>query len=637
MTTLAVLSLLAWIVLAFAHGRFWQAGPILAPAIPVHAPDVAIVVPARDEAAGVSAALSSLLAQDYPGRVRIVLVDDNSTDDTAAIAAALGDLTVIAGRPRPSGWAGKLWAVHQGVSQTDEPLLLLTDADIVHDPRHLSSLVAHLQATGVDLASEMVALRRQSWAERALIPAFVYFFAMLYPFSRVNDGQNPTAAAAGGTVLIRRAALDRIGGIEAISTALIDDVALAGRVKRGGRIWLGHSALARSVRPYPHAVDVWRMVARSAYVQLRLSPMRLILSTLGLALLFWVPPIGTLDGSWIAAAAWVLMALTFWPTLQRFGASPLWAPALPAIASFYMAATIGSATDHHLGRGVRVEKPRLWGGLMENVESWSGKDRGDENFPVGVIVSARLRPHVHAFYNFARNADDIADSDVLEAGDKIARLDVMEQVLLGSRQIGSPSGLGLRRSLAETGVTPQHAQDLLVAFRQDAVKHRYATWDELQDYCRWSAMPVGRHVLELHGESQASWPASDALCTVLQVLNHLQDGKKDLLALDRCYLPDDLMLAHATGVDDLLGPAETPGLRRVFDALLDRCDALNAAGVALPRHVRDRRLRIETGVITRLAHRLAARLRRGDPVATRVKLGKTDAAFAVLGALRHLA
>lgn len=355
MTILAIVALLAWLYLALAHGRFWQAGPILPQAVPARVPDVAIVVPARDEADGIAASLSSLLAQDYAGKFRVVLVDDNSTDATAAIARGLpgaGRLTVIDGAVRPSGWAGKLWAVQQGVAQTSEELVLLTDADIVHDPAHLSSLVAHLDATGVDMASEMVALRCESFAERALVPAFVYFFALLYPFAWVNDSLRSTAAAAGGTVLIRRRALQRIGGIASISGALIDDVALAGQVKRGGRIWLGHGALACSVRPYPGMIDVWRMVARSAYVQLRLSPLLLVGSTLGMALLFLVPPVTALRGGWVGGAAWLVMAATFWPSLRRFGLSPLWTPVLPLIATFYMAATIGSAVDHHRGRGV---------------------------------------------------------------------------------------------------------------------------------------------------------------------------------------------------------------------------------------------------------------------------------------------
>lgn len=274
--------------------------------------------------------------------------------------------------------------------------------------------------------------------------------------------------------------------------------------------------------------------------------------------------------------------------------------------------------------------------MSDSVETWSGKDRGDENFPVGVLVAPRLRPHVHAFYAFARNADDIADSDVLDADDKIARLDAMEAVLLGGRETGSPSGLKLRASLAETGVTPRHACDLLVAFRRDATKTRHASWDELQDYCRYSAMPVGRHVLDLHGEARDTWAASDALCTALQVLNHLQDCGKDLAALDRCYLPDDLMAAHGTGIGDLRKGALTPGLRAVLDALLDRCDALNAHAADLPRGVRDRRLRLETAVIVNLARRLSGLLRRGDPLAARVKLRKPDAVLAVLGAMRFL-
>jgi hydroxysqualene synthase len=272
---------------------------------------------------------------------------------------------------------------------------------------------------------------------------------------------------------------------------------------------------------------------------------------------------------------------------------------------------------------------------IENVESWSGKDRGDENFPVGVIIRPDLRRHVHAYYAFARNADDIGDSPVLPPEEKVARLDHMEAVLLGQREGGSPSAAALRLSLAETGVDPRHATDLLIAFRQDATKHRYASWDELFDYCRFSAMPVGRYVLDVHGESRVTHTPSDALCASLQVLNHLQDCQKDLHDLDRCYLPQDLMSAAGTDVTALPGKAETPGLRRVFGALLDRCDELNAEAAALPRLVRDRRLRIETGVIVNLARRLTRRLRRGDPLAVRVKLTKTDAVGALLGALAH--
>ncbi len=273
----------------------------------------------------------------------------------------------------------------------------------------------------------------------------------------------------------------------------------------------------------------------------------------------------------------------------------------------------------------------------DTVEAWSGKDRADENFPVGsALIRRDLRPHVHAFYAFARNADDIADSPALASDDKLARLDRMEAVLLGHAETGAPSAARLRASLAATGTTAAHARALLVAFRRDATKQRTADWDELLDYCRYSAMPVGRHVLDLHGEDRATWAASDALCAALQVLNHLQDGAADLAALDRCYLPQEMLAQHGAAVDDLRGAAETPALRAVFDALLERTEALIAAAAALPGGVRDRRLRLETAVITGLARRLARRLRREDPVAGRVKLRRADIAGALFAALRFL-
>ena len=279
----------------------------------------------------------------------------------------------------------------------------------------------------------------------------------------------------------------------------------------------------------------------------------------------------------------------------------------------------------------------LSGMSTTTVEAWSGKDRGDENFPVGsVLIRRDLRDHVHAFYAFARNADDIADSPVLAPEDKIARLDVMEDVLLGRSDGGSPSAVRLRASLATTGTTPVHATELLIAFRQDATKRRYASWSELYEYCRYSAMPVGRHVLDLHGESHDTWEPSDALCTSLQVLNHLQDCARDLEALDRSYLPEDMLAANGETVETVRRSRETPGLRAVFDSLLDRVDALNRAALALPRRTRDRRLRLETGVIVELAHHLTRRLRRHDPIAARVKLTKGDVGASVLRALRFL-
>jgi hopene-associated glycosyltransferase HpnB len=359
MTVLAIIALLIWVYLIFGHGRYWQSGPVLPVAVPEVAPSVAVVIPARDEAPLIAATLRSLLAQDYPGPFQVILVDDNSTDGTGDIARAIGDarVTVITGAPRPSGWSGKLWAVSQGVAAAgNADLLLLTDADIVHEPGHLSSLVAWIERHTLDLVSEMVKLACDSPAERALVPAFVYFFQLLYPFAWVNDGLKRTAAAAGGTILIRQRAMQRIGGVESVRGALIDDVALAAAVKKGGRIWLGHAELARSVRPYPAFGDIWQMIARTAFVQLRYSLVLLFGTTLGMALVWLVPPAAALFGHgwafWCGLAAWVLLSASYFPTLTRFRRSPLWALFLPLIAAFYMAATIGSALNHFLGTGV---------------------------------------------------------------------------------------------------------------------------------------------------------------------------------------------------------------------------------------------------------------------------------------------
>jgi hypothetical protein len=330
--TIAALALLAWIWLLARRGAFWRTGPVLPPCPPGEWSPVDVVVPARDEADVIAASVGSLLTQDYRGPLRLVLVDDGSGDGTGAVARGLMGrhaLKIVDGVPRPRGWAGKTWAMHQGVAETDAPYVMLTDADIVHAENHVASMVAQADATGADLVSEMVSLNCESFAERALIPAFVYFFALL----------------------------ERIGGIAAIAGALIDDVALARAVKRGGRIWLGHSVLARSIRPYPTFKDIWRMVARSAYVQLNYSPLLLLGTVIGMAIVFLGPPAATLfGGSWsirlVGLAGWALMSVSFVPTLRRFRCSLAWLPALPLIACFYMAATVGAAVAHYRGQGV---------------------------------------------------------------------------------------------------------------------------------------------------------------------------------------------------------------------------------------------------------------------------------------------
>jgi len=278
---------------------------------------------------------------------------------------------------------------------------------------------------------------------------------------------------------------------------------------------------------------------------------------------------------------------------------------------------------------VRTDPQSQTGG---NVETPSGKGRGGENFPVGSFLIRRdLRPHVHAFYRFARNADDIADNPELSGDEKIRRLDRMAAILDGGSGLDAPAAAAMRESLAETGVTAQHCHDVLHAFRLDAVMLRYSDWDDLMAYCRYSASPVGRQLLDLHGESTETWPPSDALCSALQVLNHLQDCATDHRLLDRVYLPLKELAAEGLGVEALAAGVSNTALRRVFDRLLDRTAGLVEEARGLPPLVAASGLRWECGVIVALAARLLHRLRRGDPLASRVKLRGSDflAAFAI--------
>ena len=532
MTTLALLAVLIWLYLLLLHGRFWQAGPVLAPQRPAAAPPVAVVVPARDEAPTIGPVLRSLLAQDYPGPFRVILVDDGSTDGTGDIARRIDDprLTVLTGARRPAGWSGKLWAVAQGIDAADDAdLLLLTDADIVHDPAHLATLVAKAEAAGPGpgLGDGGAELRqpgrtRPGAGLRVLLPDAVPVRAGERSAARHRRGggrHHPDPPARAAPHRRHRRGARRADRRRRRSAAA---------VKRGGRIWLGHSALARSVRPYPGFADIWRMIARTAYVQLHYSPLLLLAPCSAMALVYLLPPLAALFGHgvarWLGLAAWAMMA-------RRLPADAAPLRAVPALER-------GSAADRgllpggdHRLRGEPLSGPRRGvegsslsgdGRVMDatvetiaNVEAWSGKDRGDENFPVGSwLIRADLRQHVHAFYAFARNADDIADSGRPRPEDKVARLDIMEDVLLGRRDTGSPSALRLRESLAETEVTPQHATELLIAFRQDATKQRYATLTELYEYCRYSAAPVGRHVLDLHGESHTGRMRRPTRCAV---------------------------------------------------------------------------------------------------------------------------
>ena len=359
---LAALSLAVWIYFLCARGRFWcmrEESPPPLDAGP--APSVVAVVPARNEAASVGQAAGSLAAQQYPGPFSIVLVDDSSDDGTADLARAAappGRLRVVAARPLPPGWTGKMWAVAEGVRAAGEcDYLLLTDADIVHRPGNLAGLVARARAGDLDLVSYMARLRCRSAAERALIPAFVFFFFLLYPPAWIADPRKSAAGAAGGCILIRRSALQRIGGIERIRSEVIDDCALARAVKSsGGRIWLELNGAAASLREYGSFAEIGRMISRTAFTQLEYSAWMLAGTVLGLALTYLVPPVLTLLAATgltraLAAAAWAVMSAVYLPALRYYRRMWLWAPLLPAVALFYSEATVWSAVDYWRGRG----------------------------------------------------------------------------------------------------------------------------------------------------------------------------------------------------------------------------------------------------------------------------------------------
>lgn len=368
-TVVPALSLAAWLWLLLARGFFWRTDVTLpARREPAAWPSVCVVVPARDEAAVLPASLPSLLAQDYPGRAEVILVDDGSTDGTGELAGELArrhgglPLTVTSPGEPPAGWTGKLWAVRHGVAlaRAREPeFLLLTDADIAHAPDSLRALVAAAGDGGFDVVSQMARLRVASAWERLVVPAFVYFFAQLYPFRWIAR-RGRTAAAAGGCVLLRTETAERARIPEAIRHAVIDDVALARAVKgAGGRVWLGLAERVDSVRPYPRLGDLWRMVSRSAYAQLRHNPLVLTGTVAGLVLVYLVPPLAVVVGAargetaaaLLGGAAWLVMAGTYAPMLRHYR-QPLWlAPLLPFTAFLYLLMTVDSAVQHYRGRG----------------------------------------------------------------------------------------------------------------------------------------------------------------------------------------------------------------------------------------------------------------------------------------------
>lgn len=409
---LTLISLIIWIVLVFFWGQFWRCNQcldedLLQPALQRESElSVCAVIPARNEAEVLPKTLRSLLQQTYP--IAAILVDDQSTDGTATVAKEVAEslgvevvcvdlsspslskilekdrtrLYILSSQPLPAEWTGKLWALEQGTryAATLNPppdYLLLSDADIDRVPGNVQSLVTKAQAEDLDLVSLMVLLRCQSFWEKLLVPAFIFFFQKLYPFPWVNDPPKSTAAAAGGCILVKRSALERIGGIECIKTALIDDCALAKAVKCSNpksKIWLGLTRSAYSLRPYDSLATIWDMVARTAFTQLNYSPLLLLGTLIGMTLIYIVPPVGaiwgSLAGNWEVAIAgffaWILMTIAYLPTVRFYQRSPVFAFALPVIAFLYTLMTLDSALRHWRGRG----------------GSWKGRVYS-QRFPIG--------------------------------------------------------------------------------------------------------------------------------------------------------------------------------------------------------------------------------------------------------------
>ena len=371
---IALSALLVWIYLVAARGGFWLAKDrepeAAAPSAWV---SVAVVIPARNEAEGIGEAIQSLLRQDYPGALSIVVVDDQSTDGTAdaarhaaEAAGGMDRVIILSGTPLPNGWTGKIWALKQGIDHAQKSApgyVLLTDADIVYARGALTGLVSSSLAGGLVLNSRMVKLRCESFAERALIPAFIFFFQMLFPFAWVRRQDRVTAAAAGGCMLVRLDELRAAGGIEAIRGELIDDCALASAMKQRGPILLALTEGIRSIRAYPKISDIRLMVVRSAYAQLRYSPLILAGTVAGMTLTYIAPVAFALFGQGIAQVlgflTWGIMAIAFQPTLRLYRLSPLWGLLLPAIALCYMAFTLDSAYQNVSGRG------GLWKGRVQ--------------------------------------------------------------------------------------------------------------------------------------------------------------------------------------------------------------------------------------------------------------------------------
>jgi len=640
----AAVALAAWCWLALLHGGFWRADARLAESPPslTSPPPVVAVIPARNEALTVGAAVAALLDQDYPGRLSVVVVDDRSDDGTAAaVQAAAGnpridrDLRVVSGAPLPAGWSGKLWAVQQGVedaraSTSEATYVLLTDADVVHGPDVLRRLVAKAEGEALDLVSLMVLLRCRSGWERLLIPAFVFFFQKLYPFPWVNDPGRRTAAAAGGCILVRRHALEAVGGVAAVRDRLIDDCALAELVKRHGSVWLGLADDSRSLRAYDDLGSVWGMVTRTAFTQLRHSAALLAGTVLGMTLLYLVPPMaaawgaatGNLTVGVPGGVAWLLMAALYRPTLRLYGLPAAWGLALPAAAFLFTLMTLDSARRHWAGHGP-AWKGRHYGGrrvtsgggccnhtVMQGTQAGIAVDADADDCAEAVVrrsgtsfywamrvLDPERRRAMYAIYAFCREVDDIADDAGLVT-EKRRRLAAWRQEIEALFE-GWPSSLvarALTTSVHRFGLRKEDFVAIIDGMEMDAADRlRIADVDELMLYCDRVACAVGRLSSRVFGLDEATGGRlADSLGKALQLTNILRDLDDDARR-DRLYLPADMLAASGANTAD--GPDEVlrhPGAREVCRHLADRARACFADAAAVLARCDRRQVRAAT-------------------------------------------
>lgn len=624
MIALAILSFLAfaiWLGLLMGRHGFWRADQMTDPAQRLRPPppSVVAVVPARDEAQTIVQSLRSILGQNYQNLARVVLVDDHSTDGTSEMALALGDsrLAVIKASDLAPGWVGKMWAVEQGIKKArelepDAVYLWLTDADIAHGPETLSRLVAKAESSGLALVSLMAKLNCQSFWERLLIPAFVFFFQKLYPFSDVNNPASSTAAAAGGCMLVDAKRLVRAGGMAAIRDRVIDDCALAAILKPFGPIWLG---LARddesaSLRPYPHLKDIWSMVARTAFVQLRHSWLLLAGSVLGMLLLYLVPvlslAVGIVTGSSVltlsGALGWICMAIAYWPTITLYRQNPtlVWAASLPLAGFLYTLMTVDSG----------LRKGSAWKGRKPQTETNAhDSDRAALQTAREVVEKAgtsfywamrtlpeERRNAMFAIYAFCRAVDDIADSSASPESKRQDLAHWRRAVAMLYEGGQMPDDMPLLRALKAPvrrfALKREDFEAVIDGMEMDAGDPIQAPSREIFDlYIDRVACAVGRLSNRIMGAPQSiAEDLAKSLGQALQITNILRDLAEDA-ALGRLYLPQPLLAKCKILETDPARVLDHPNLQSVCLTLAGEAQGLFTQAAGLMASVDSRPLR----------------------------------------------